>query len=219
MWKLYLVLTTLSADGVRLLAGLSTAHELLTSDQSSVEGALNMAMAVGLSLGSAATAAASGHWARDVLCSAVGLVGAAVWIGLWSRLARCVRVGTSWARVMTRSAVHAPALRESRAHPSILKARSPPAQCEGCDNDAACRRRLEQRAESALLGRPPRRPHAVSPSWRMVAKEGLRYLAASRGRLRRRTRGRSREARALLCSRGVDGRSRRRRLGYLSMLE
>ncbi len=55
-----------------------------------------MAAGVGLSLGSTAAAAASGHWARDALCSAVGLVGAVIWIGVWSRLARSVK----WARAM-----------------------------------------------------------------------------------------------------------------------
>ncbi len=88
-----------------LLTGLGTAQEFLTSDHSSVDGLLNLASGVGLSLGSAAAAVASGHWARDVLCSAVGVIGASIWIGLWSRLARCVRrTGTCNGR--TRDSAH-----------------------------------------------------------------------------------------------------------------
>ena len=39
-------------------------------------------------VGGTASALLNNHWVRDTLCSAVGLVGAAAWIGIWSRLAR-----------------------------------------------------------------------------------------------------------------------------------
>ncbi len=82
----------LSVDVGALQAGLNTAQELLTSEHNGVEGVLKLAAGVGLSLGSAA----SGHWARDALCAAVGVIGASIWIGLWSRLARYVQ----WARAI-----------------------------------------------------------------------------------------------------------------------